>query len=648
MALKKLMFYWCLLLLPIAMFSQIVNKGTFHIKSSTTVYFENEYLNQSTGFHSNNGDLYLNSHFVNNGSTSSSSGTTFFKSSVNDVLNISGTTAEINFYNLEINVNSVSARGVYVEDGHGLLVKQNLNLINGDLRLAGESQLVQEHLGYNTNIVNAGKLLRDQQGVSTVYGYNYWSSPVTNNAGAFSLNGGLFDGTDADINPFSPQQVLFNSGSPYNGVPATQDGSNNVITPLQISKRWLYKYSADSSGYSAWQTITENTSISPGYGFTMKGTGAENQNFVFRGVPNNGKYTFAIQAGESLLIGNPYPSALNVDYLIQANLPIFTEVQFWVDGGSDSHVLADYVGGYAIINLTGGVLPSVSPLIAGLGNMSELIPKPYIGVAQGFFIDAIGTGTIEFNNAQREFITESNENSNFYRNTTENTNDPNKYIRIGYEDPEGFHRQLLLGFLPQAPVSMGLDLGYDAPLNSLREDDLFFILNNDSLQKYVIQAVGSYDQSFEFPLGLIISEVGTHTIMLDDVEGFTDTIYLKDNLLNETYNLSEANVDVSLAPREYLDRFELVFIPQESLGVPASLEGYVQVFYDTNVIVIDNRDLLQLSKASVYSMSGQHILSVKGESLNTKQIQIPFNSPQGVYLVVLNSELGHKTFKIIN
>ncbi len=83
--------------------SQIVNEGALKIASSTTVYFGDEYTNQSSGSHDNEGDLHLNNNFINNGTTVSAAGTTYFNSSDLDIQNISGTSNRINFHNLEVN-----------------------------------------------------------------------------------------------------------------------------------------------------------------------------------------------------------------------------------------------------------------------------------------------------------------------------------------------------------------------------------------------------------------------------------------------------------------------------------------------------------------------------------------------------------------
>jgi len=97
-------------------FSQIVNEGALKILSGTNVYFGNDYTNKSAGTHNNDGNLHLKSNFVNNGITSSASGTTFFDSTDKDIQTISGTKDSIFFYNLEVNLTHITKEGVSVED----------------------------------------------------------------------------------------------------------------------------------------------------------------------------------------------------------------------------------------------------------------------------------------------------------------------------------------------------------------------------------------------------------------------------------------------------------------------------------------------------------------------------------------------------
>lgn len=646
-------------LFTLSIFSQIVNVDTLQIKPSTTVYFGDVYTNKVTGTHKNDGDLYLNSNFINNGTTSSISGTTFFKSSINDILNISGITDSIHFYNLEIDITGASKKGLSVANNFGLIVTNAVNLSSGDLRLIGDAQLVQTHTGANSNSSVSGKLLKDQQGNSSAFGYNYWSSPV-NNSGTYLLSDILFDGTDSSVNSFTPQSISFNSGSPYNGLPSVVDGSGNVTTPLTINANWLYKYSRGNNGeYANWIKIDQNTALNPGEGYTMKGTNTleSSQNYVFKGVPNDGEYLFPISPGEASLLGNPYPSAIDSHKFINDNLTVFDgTLHFWVEGGSTSHNLSGYLGGYATRNLTAGVAPSVpSDLISGLGNSNGVTPpKQYMAVGQGFFIDATGTGNIVFNNSQRVFKTESSGDSNQYKiddsKKIQQSNNvaSNSFIRVGYEDPEGFHRQLVLGFLPDSPANLNYNPGYDAFMYDIREDELFYIIESDLTKKYVIQGVGAYNNAYEFPLGLIITQAGTHTIMLDAVEGFIDTVFIKDTVLNTTYNLTETNFNPDLPPGEYLDRFKVVF-QEETLNVNTFNRKAITVYYNgNNSIIINNKNKISLNDISIYNLLGQQITQMNQSLLKQTKITIPFAYNEALYLVIIESDQGKETYKIIN
>jgi len=629
--------------------SQIVNEGQLKIESGTSVFFENEYTNKSTGNHECDGDFYLNSNFINDGLTNSSSGTTYFKSATNNLVTISGTTNSINFYNLQIDITAASTNGVSVADNFALNIANSINFISGDLRLLGEAQLIQSHTGVNSNTIVSGKLILDQQGYNSAYQYNYWSSPISN-AGSFSLLGGKFDGSDSAVNPFNPTQISFNSGSPFNGLPSVLDGSNNVVTPLTINTRWLYKYTRGNGSYSDWISLDENSPIFPGEGYIMKGTNAitANQNYVFYGEPNNGNYNFPITLGEQSLLGNPYPSALDANKFISDNLTVLDALYFWVDGGSTSHNLTDYLGGYAIRNLTGGTPPSIaSPLISGIGNSGTVTaPTQYVAVAQGFFIDAIGSGNITFNNSQRIFKTEASGDAVFYRSTN-NTIGDDQYIRLGYEDPEGFHRQLLLGFLPESPADTRYNPGYDAVIAGNRNDDMFFIIENNYDKRYAIQGVNSFIDDMEFPIGVTISETGSHQIILDEIVNFNNPIYLKDNYLNTYHDLSQSRFYVNLPIGNYFDRYSIVF-KTPTLSVSNPTINNVNVFYDgINNIVITNIKDIELNNIEIYNVIGQQILMIKNNLNNQDRIEIPFNETDGVYLIVLNTSNSKKSTKIL-
>lgn len=637
-----------ILLLQWQVYPQISNLGDLKIVAGTDVIFTTTF--QNSGNHNSDGDLYLSANFINNGTTSAASGTTYFKSNVNDVQEITGSTNQVNFYNLEVDMTSATAKGLTVADGMELQLENALHIKNGDIRLLGESQLVQTHLGTSLNTIGAGKLLLDQQGKNSVYRYNYWSSPV-NRSGSFTVSTCLFDGTDSSINPFSPQPISLNNGAPYNGLPSVTDGSGNVTSPLTINKYWLYTYNMGNGTYADWLHIDENTALNPGQGFTMKGTGTSDpfQNYVFYGNPNNGDYTFSITTGESALLGNPYPSALDAEQFLTDNASIVDALYFWVDGGSNSHYLTDYLGGYAIRNLTGGVTPSVaSSLISGIGNSGTVTPpSQYVSVGQGFFVQASSSGTIQFNNAQRIFKTESASETTFYRNN-ESSADTNKYLRIGYEDPEGFHRQLLLGFMSSSGANENYNQGYDAQINGLRDDDLFFVIDDDINSPYAIQGVGNFDEQMVFDLGLEVSEIGVHKIMLDDLENFNYPVYIRDNYTNTEFDLTTSNYEFNPQQGNYYNRYTLAFQPLYSLGEEENIVSQPKVYYNgVDAIEIYNYQRAIIDRIEVYNTLGQLILTKVNGINNKERISIPFAKNKGVYVILLKTENTQITTKIL-
>ena len=135
--------------------------------------------------------------------------------------------------------------------------------------------------------------------------------------------------------------------------------------------------------------------------------------------------------------------------------------------------------------------------------------------------------------------------------------------------------------MPNSGADMNYNPGYDALMIDPRDDELFFIIENDLDKKYVIQGVGAYNEMVEIPLGLIMSEAGTHTIMLDEVENFNSPVYIKDVVLNMTYNLSENNYSPAIPLGSYFDRFKLVFQPQ-TLYTNVFLESDINVYYNSN------------------------------------------------------------------
>jgi len=655
------------ILISFSLFSQVVNEGVLKIEDGTTVYFGEEYTNKAAATHNNEGDLHLNSNFINNGTVTESgnantaNGVTYFDSptnvnaATNAIQTISGASNNVAFENMVVS----NTTGVSVADGTELIVEKGLTLTSGDLRLVGEAQLIQKHTGVDAN-TSTSNLLRDQQGEVNTFNYNYWSSPVSGaTAGSYSVGEVLFDGSDVAMNSFTPTQVSYSSGAPWNGSPAVLSGGS-VTTPLDIESYWLWKFeNGDIDQYDDWIRIGNTNAISPGLGFTMKGAGAAtaNQNYVFKGKPNDGSYSFVLGANKSSLLGNPYPSAMDANVFITDNATVLANITtpsattgaiyYWEHWGGNSHYVVDYQGGYATYTLVGGTPPTSHPDVNGGGTSSGINGQRYIPVGQGFFVEAaVGGGTITINNSMRVFQLEG-VNSHFFKHNndtrTKDNTDLIPRIRLGYTNASGFYRQIMTAFVPEC--NDGHNTAYDARMVDVNPADMYWVTNNT---EYVIDA-RPFRTDLQIPIGLKVAESGVQTISIEILENFTDNVYILDTDTGFTHDINQSNFDVHLDAGVYNNRFKLVFQPSSTASINDVLNESLQVYYThaNEEIVITNLKDLTLKSAKIYNAIGQLIKNVSKTELLQDKIKVPFNVAAGTYLVNIESTIGKGTFKVI-
>jgi len=261
---------------------------------------------------------------------------------------------------------SVEVECVWVKENSKLVIPSDYYLefdedfiLDGEIRLVGDAQLVQTHTGLS-NIQGTGKIYKDQQAlVPSVYRYHYWSSPVRETGlNSYRVGQVMYDGNVATSETSTLTPITWNS-SGYDGAAGTAG-----VTPITISNFWIYTNLNDPGDGSSWVQQFETGVIQRGQGFSMKSTGVVGQNFTFYGTPNDGSLIFNFTgAGETSLLGNPYPSALDITDFINTNLnSIDGTLYFWEHTGEDSdsttiegHTQAGYQGGYSQRNVSMGV-----------------------------------------------------------------------------------------------------------------------------------------------------------------------------------------------------------------------------------------------------------------------------------------------------
>ncbi|MDT7831567.1 PA14 domain-containing protein [Flavobacteriaceae bacterium S356] len=260
---------------------------------------------------------------------------------------------------------SVEVECVWVKENSKLVIPTDAYLefdedfiLDGEIRLVGDAQLVQTHTGLS-NVQGTGKIYKDQQAlVPNVYRYHYWSSPVRETGlDSYRVGQVLYDGNIPTSETSTLTPITWTTG--YDGAPGTAG-----VTPITLSKYWIYTNLNDPGDGSAWVQQEDTGVIQRGQGFSMKSTGVVGQNLTFAGTPNDGSLVFNFTgAGETSLLGNPYPSALDITDFINANISsIDGTLYFWehtgedaASAGSEGHNQAGYQGGYSQRNISMGV-----------------------------------------------------------------------------------------------------------------------------------------------------------------------------------------------------------------------------------------------------------------------------------------------------
>ncbi|RXP49319.1 T9SS C-terminal target domain-containing protein [Lutibacter sp. HS1-25] len=556
-------------------------------------------------------------------------------SEANSTLNVTGTT----------DITTGTGTGQYISvSGYLKLATE------GIIHLKGESQLLQSE-GSILDATSSGYITRSQQGTANLYSYNYWGSPVGKNliSGTNSYNYKLQDVLYADLTT----PVVYLGGNNYNG----------KASPLTIANYWIWKFANKAAGvYAEWQHMRSTGDILAGEGFTMKGT--ENtdvsnfQNYVFRGLPNNGDITLNVSANNEYLVANPYPSAINIINFFNDNLSIIQDgyIYFWEQFDVRSHILSDYEGVYWLMNKSGAVQSAVPSLInQNLDpNDSNKTPNNNIPVAQGFFIEAQTDTPIQFKNSQRVFVTESSGDAVFMKQGNSKSKiannkkeDTRKKIRLGFKAPKLNHRQLLLTIDERATDAV--DWGFDGKMDDVLADDMYWDLAD---KKYVIQALPDANIDREIPLGLIMSKTGLATIQIDALENVDESVelYIKDALIGKTYKINNQAFEIELEAGVYKDRFALTFAPQEVLDIEDEiLKNGIVVHMNNASSTLEIKNMVQaeITQINLYNAIGQ-ILNVWDKNLQNQNLSLPvYNTTTGMYLVQIKTTTGTISKKVI-
>ena len=286
--------------------------------------------------------------------------------------------------NYDASDGNITAKSLMIKPGVELNFNKgttNSVIVYGDLTIDGAFIIGDKEslLMLDDNAVIKGDITKNESSFPRAHtnDLTYWSSPISNADIATVFNG------------VRPSRIFYYDQSKS----SASDPDNDP----------------DGTYWDVW--VVASGKMIPGVGIAAEGPMGETgvHKITFTGPPNNGKISVPLKGnfGDSdpqndfNLVGNPYPSAMDIDLFLKGNSSVIDPtIYLWSHSTSSSG--EDFTSSnYVAYNNLGGTTHSSGGVA---------IPHKNLGSAQGFFVRALNTGSIVFNNSMRE----RDEKSPFY------------------------------------------------------------------------------------------------------------------------------------------------------------------------------------------------------------------------------------------
>ena len=493
-------------------------------------------------------------------------------------------------------------------------VQSNTSLIiQNDLTVASTAGLVIEN---NGSLVQVSDSATDVGNITfkrnttplKQYDYTYWSSPLTG-------------------------QTLNQLGSPsifYAFNPAINNWSGAAASTTMAAAKGYIARVPNNLNFATPQTL----------------------NITFNGVPNNGVISAPIvkSTGTFNLIGNPYPSAIDIDAFLldPANTGVVNgTVYLW----THNTAIANTVPGTAIMNytrddyakynITGGVKTASTAVSGGTQ------PTGKIAAGQGFFIEANtslapGTYSATFKNSMRV----ANNNNQFFRTLPSNVGGPISHIPIieknrvwlNISNTTGAYDEALVGYVTGA--TNGFDNLFDG--KTFPAGNVVSIYSVMDSANYAIQGRAlPFNETDVIPMGITTSIGGDFSINLENFDGFfqNQDVYLLDKSTGLSHNLKSGGYNFNIASGTNNDRFELRFT-NGTLGVdhPVVEENNVGIIKIGKHLEI-NASNNTIESVQVFDLLGKALYSAK--DINSNEFKTAdFNIPTQILIVKVGLDNG--------
>ncbi len=524
-----------------------------------------------------------------------------------------------------LTVNNTSA--LTVSDNTYIEIQNEITVdVGSSINVRPYGSVIQNN-DINNNVNNGTiQVVKKTSLLAAWYEYTYWSSPVSGTTIGNAL-------TDSDVG----RRFSYNAA---NFEDVTMETGNNNATVLGQDD-------IDDNG-DDWTFVNGATIMAPGVGYASTheesvfiGPGSPPYQFdySFTGDFNNGIITVPVVRNDVSgidenwnFIGNPYPSAISVSDFFAQNIYDATTnptgtlegaIYYWSQNtppsgtANGNQQLNFATSDYAIRN-------GVTGTLGGDG----VTPNAFIPSGQGFFISFAqarpsSSGNVIFNNSMRGI---TNDNSQFFKDSnskkTSNNSTSNK-LWVNLTSDNGVFNQIAIGYVDGATNAYD-GAFYDA--HKIVAPSTFASLYSNienSTKKFAIQgkAVDSLNENEIINIGFKTT-INVPTLFKLSIANFegdfltNNTIYLKDNLLNKTHDLSASDYTFTSEVGEFNNRFQIGFNAQalsnDEFEIAADQLSIVELENDNIQFKISNNSTIK--SVSIFDLLGRQLYSLKGQN----------------------------------
>jgi hypothetical protein len=505
-------------------------------------------------------------------------------------------------------LNGTGAQGI---SGKTTFNKLIVNKTAGLVTVTGNAALTTALVMQRGDLTNSGTVILKSSAGGTAYLDNFTSGTAGTYTGNLTVERYIANGSQGYRDISSPvASTVADWAADFNVV-----GQNDVYCWYSYVPYPSLQYYNESDNsvtdnyYGGWISYTNNAqALTAGKGYAARIYNAP-LTINTTGTPNNGaksipltKTTSTVTSADGWnLVGNPYPSPISWTALRALNPGITTASHYRFSTSGE------YAGTWAAHNGTTGTN----------GATDE------IGSSQGFFVLAVGTNVLNFNNGVR-----TTGASPFFKTRTQTD-------EIRLELGNGTMRDEIVAYTDPAATS-GFDEDFDA--TKIPAGSTLYMSFKQPDKEYAINVLDQITEATELPLLVWVTDTGSYTITATELNLGMLVAYLKDAQTGILYDLTIGAPGFVLnGNQDYTGRFSVVFKMAEVSGIKDNGQSAIRIYSAENKVYIE-RSSNAAATIEISNMLGQQITQVISNNVKT---EISLHLP-GIWYAFVKVQEGDK------